>query len=85
MIREREDGTIELDGEELRLVRKVLEALVSALSQRLLAQGVSRRLLVRLTAEAASEVFGAPIRAIDARELLGGEPTTPGSSSRTPS
>lgn len=82
MLRERPDGAIEMDGAELRCVRKVLEAFSSAVTVRLMKQGIARRLLVKIYAEAASEVFGAPIRAVDARELLG-EPdatTPPGSS-----
>lgn len=77
MIRERQDGAIEVDGEELRLVRKILESFASAVTTRLVAQGISRRLLVRTYQAAAQDLFGPAAQAIDARALLGEGETEP--------
>lgn len=55
---------------ERRLVQQVLEHFANALTQRLEAQGISRRLLVRTSGEVLREMFGAGGSVVDTRELL---------------
>lgn len=59
--------------DEARRLRQVLENFANALAQKLIAQGISRKLLVKLIEDVVQEMFGPQAKAIDLKAMMGEE------------
>lgn len=58
-------------SDEARRLRQVLEHFANALAQKLIAQGISRKLLVKVIEDVVKEMFGEQAKAIDLKAMLG--------------